>query len=257
MLLVDVGPNFVDTRPSVPTIIANLDPRLRLSLALVWAMIMAVLNQLQALAFAWFISLFFLCLAKPNFKITIKRILGVNFFLLLIWLFTPFTLPGSPFFTLGPLVASVEGVRLAFIVTIKANALICLFLATFNKLSPSVFAYALQSLYIPQSFVLVILFTHHSLQILQRQWQSLNNAIKLRAFKPRFNWHTYKTIATLLGTLLLYSFEHAKDAYDALLLRNFSGTFFPPKKFSLQKYDFIFLFIGILVMIIMLYLELF
>ena len=241
---------------SIQTLTATLDPRLRLGLALVLAMIMAALNQWQALSFAWLSSLFLLYLAHPNLKITLKRLLGVNFFLLLIWLFTPFATPGTPIYTLGPLQASYEGIWLSFLVTIKANALTCLFLAAFADLTPSVFVYALQSLHIHQKFVFLLLFTYHSLELLKLEWQALNSAVKLRGFQASFNWHTYKTIATLLGSLLLRSFAHAKRAHEAMLLRGFAGHFFAPREFKIQKQDILFSCLSFSLILIILYLEL-
>ena len=242
---------------SLKILAKTLDPRLRLTVALVLAMIMAALNQLQALSFAWLSSLFLLSLAHPNLKTTLKRLLGVNLFLAFIWVFTPFATPGTPVFTLGPLSASYAGIWLSFLVTIKANALTCLFLAAFTDLTPSVFVYVLQSLNIPQRFVFLLLFTHHSLELLQREWQALTEAIKLRGFVGKFNWHTYKTMATLLGSLLLHSFDHARRAHEAMLLRGFNGQFFAPRDFHLQRQDLFFLGFSLILGVLMIYLELF
>jgi len=69
----------------------------------------------------------------------------------------------------------------------------------------------------------------------------LYNAMKVRAFKPTTNVHTYRSYAYLIGMLVLKSYEHSEKIYQAMLCRGFKGKFPLLDHFTrLTKKDLIF-----------------
>ncbi|MBQ7585952.1 MAG: energy-coupling factor transporter transmembrane protein EcfT [Desulfovibrionaceae bacterium] len=221
--------------------LASLDPRVRVASLMVIASLMAVITKLLWAMGSLIFGLFLLLLARPNLKLTLKRFFGVNFFLVLLFLFTIFSTPGKPVFSMGFLSASEPGLNLSLLIIFKANALLATFLALMWKLELSRLAQGLQGLKVPANFIFLLIFTSRILNLLQREWQTLLRAAKLRGFEPKTNLHTYKTLATLLGILLLKSLDQAKRSYEALLLRGFAGKFLAPYPLKLKTLDYLWL----------------
>ena len=65
-------------------------------------------------------------------------------------------------------------------------------------------------------------------------------AARLRGFRPRSSMHTYRTLASLLGLLLVRSYERAQRTREAMLLRGFAGRFHSVARFSVGAPDLAF-----------------
>ena len=63
--------------------------------------------------------------------------------------------------------------------------------------------------------------------------------MKVRAFHPRTDLHTYRSYAYLVGMLLLRSYERSRRIYQAMLLRGFRGTFWTLHHFRAGRSDFV------------------
>ena len=227
----------VSRKPSQMDFLRSLNPRLRLILAIFYSVSTALASSPDALALTALIALCLLILARPAGRDLLQRFVTVNTFVLFLWLITPFTSPGPPLFTLGPLTASVQGVRLATLVTVKANILTALFIALLGGMSISSLGHALETLHVPCKLTFLLLFTERSFHLLLGQWQSLQQAAKLRGFVARTNLRSYLTIAQLLGILLIRSLDHARKAREALLLRGFTGHFRSTESMPLRGSD--------------------
>ncbi len=217
----------------------TLDPRLRLILLILFSVCCALSMHPLTLTFLALTSLLLLILARPRLRDLQKRFCAVNTFILFLWLITPITTQGTPCAQIGPFVASVEGVQLATLVTVKANILTGFFIALLGGMSISTLGHALGALHVPAKLTFLLLFTERSFYLLFSQWQSLQQAAKLRGFVAGTNLRSYLTIAQLLGILLIRSLDHARKAHEALLLRGFSGTFRSTWTFQIRARDLI------------------
>ena len=208
----------------------TLDTRLRLILLILFSVCCALSMRPLTLAFLALTSLLLLILARPRLRDLQKRFCAVNTFILFLWLITPITTQGTPCVQIGPFVASVEGVQLATLVTVKANILTGFFIALLGGMSISTLGHALGALHVPAKLTFLLLFTERSFY---------QQAAKLRGFVAGTNLRSYLTIAQLLGILLIRSLDHARKAHEALLLRGFSGTFRSTWTFQIRARDLI------------------
>ena len=220
-----------------PSLLTRTDPRLRVLLTCLLSLIASCTFSYTALLLQALMAFTLLFLAHPPLGPLLSRFATVTLFLLFLWLFTPFTTPGSVVFSLGPLHCTQEGLLLATQVTIKANLLTALFTALIATMDISTLGHALHALHVPAKLTFLLLFCERSLHLLSTEWQNLSNAARLRAFEARCTLHSYKTIASLLGILVIRSLDHAKRAHEALLLRGFNGQFFSHHRFSLTLRD--------------------
>ena len=80
----------------------------------------------------------------------------INIFVLFIWFFTPWTTPGESMWE-GSWFTK-EGVVLSLLVTLKVNALFCIFYTLVSSMSFSQLAAGLNQLGFPDKLVAMILF---------------------------------------------------------------------------------------------------
>ncbi|MBQ7457428.1 MAG: cobalt ECF transporter T component CbiQ [Desulfovibrio sp.] len=217
--------------------IDSLDPRIRVVLALLLSLETALLSHLQALLPLLLCALILLVIAKPAANDLVRRLCTVNVFIAFLWLFIPWTTPGTPAATLCGLEIHNEGLCLATLITIKANTIALFCLALISSMTTTTVGHALRSLHVSEQLVFLLLFAERSLALLRTEWRHLNEAATLRGFTPRFSLHTYKTLAALLAILLLRSVDHAKRSQEALMLRNFQGVFFVARTQSIKPFD--------------------
>jgi len=199
--------------------------------------VVAVADKFACLTAAACFSLVLLVVARLSLKEVFFRLLAVNVFIAFLWLFLPFTYGGEELFRLGPLQASREGVVFALLITVKSNAIIVALIALLATTPVITLGHALSHLYVPNKLIHLLFFTVRYLQVLHSEYDRLRNAMKIRAFKPRTNVHTYKSLAYLIGMLLVKSFDRADRIRKAMLCRGFQGEFYLLSHFDLQKSD--------------------
>jgi cobalt/nickel transport system permease protein len=62
----------------------------------------------------------------------------------------------------------------------------------------------------------------------------------VRGFRMRADWHTYRTLGNLAGTLLVRGHERAQRVHQAMLARGFDGTFRSLHRFTTHLRDVLF-----------------
>lgn len=203
----------------------KLDTRCKLVAAAVHALCTALLTTLPAATGVLLFSCMLLVAAQLPLNALIRRFVLVNFFTLLLWCFLPFTTPGETLHTFGPLTATVQGVALATLITLKTNAIIAAFIALAATSGVSATGAALEALRVPRKLTLLFLFTWRYVHVIAEEYQRLATAARIRGFVPGTNLHTYRTTANLAAMVLVRSWERAERVNNAMRLRGFTGTF--------------------------------
>lgn len=201
----------------------GLDPRTCLLCACAFSIVAACLDDLEAALVALALSLLLLPLVWKKRVHLARRLFTANLFILFLWFITPFTTPGDTLWKWGILNCTSQGVDLALLVTIKANALALVFLSLIAQMPLSSLGSALHALHCPEKLAWIFLLMSRNIQLLKDEWQKLVNAAKLRCFQPRNNMRTYRTIGSLFGILLIRAFERSRTLHEAMLLRAYSG----------------------------------
>ncbi|MBQ9453848.1 MAG: cobalt ECF transporter T component CbiQ [Desulfovibrio sp.] len=221
--------------------IHHLDPRLRISCAMCLAICFSMLRSLAGCLTGLFIGVVLLVLSRPQWRPIRRRLMTINIFVLFLWCITPLTTPGTALIQYGAIDVSLEGTQLALLVTLKANAIACIFLTLICTMSITEAGHALECLRCPNKLVFLFLFTARYLHVIAKEWSILFTSAKLRGFIPHTNILTYRTLASLLGLLLVRSYMRAQRVHDAMLLRGFTGHFRTITTFRTRPFDFYFL----------------
>ncbi|MBS3764852.1 MAG: cobalt ECF transporter T component CbiQ, partial [Planctomycetes bacterium] len=106
--------------------IHRLDPRPRILAGLVFAVMIALSERFCVLGSALAISLLVAMAAHLPPRATLRRMLGVNIFVLVLFLVLPFSYEGTSFFEIGPLSYSRAGLFKVMRVGLKCNAIVLL-----------------------------------------------------------------------------------------------------------------------------------
>lgn len=237
------------------SLLHRIDPRVRLVTAAGSAVCLALLHTREAAAAGLGMGALLLLLSRPPWRAIARRLLAVNAFLLFLCLLTPFSVAGVAAIHLGPLPATWEGLRFSLLLWLKSNALAIFFLALVATLPVPTTGYALQRLHCPAKLVFLFLFAGRYIHDVAEEWQTMLTAARLRGFRARTDAHTYRTLASLLGLLLLRGFDRARRVHEAMLLRGFRQRFACVTPFCAHPRDALFVLALTLGMAVLVWLE--
>jgi len=218
----------------------RLDPRVKLVTFLPYVFVIALMEGVRYPTLALLLSVSMIILARVDTRKLLNRLVVANIFILFLWLFLPFNYPGRAFVGLGPFTATREGMLFATAITLKANAIILATIALLGTSQVFSLAHALVHLRLPDKLVHLFFFFYRYISVLHDEYTRLKRAMRVRAFNPGTNMHTYKTYAYLVGMLIVRSFDHSQRIYQAMLCRGFQGKFPVMSHFQMQQRDYLF-----------------
>jgi cobalt/nickel transport system permease protein len=224
----------------------RLDPRAKILIAALFSLVVALTYDLAILTAAAIVAVAGLAAARLSLKKVWWRLVVVNGFILVMWLFLPFTTPGTTLFTVLGLKATVEGIGYAVLITVKSNTIVLACIVLLSTSSVFNLVHALHYLYVPDKLVHIFFFSFRYLHVINLEYIRLTNAMKVRCFTPRNNLHTYKSFAYLIGMLILKSYERSRRVYNAMLCRGFKGRFYVLEHGKFQVSDWLFFIISLL-----------
>ncbi len=205
--------------------VGRLDPRVRVILTVAFSVVVVMCREFPALGLALAAAIVLAVAARLPLGPTCKRVLAVDAFVVATIAMLPFTVPGEAAFSLGPLVASDEGLRRAAAIGLRANAVILMVLALLGTMEMGVLGHALGHLGVPAKLTRLFLFTVRYIGVLEREYGRLRQAMKARAFRLRNRRHTYRSMGYLLGMLLVRSLGRSERIVAAMKCRGFQGRF--------------------------------
>ena len=205
------------------SLVAGLDPRVRLLAALVVVAGIIALSTPLALGTALGGGLVLVALARLPATLLRHRLMHVEGFMLVLLVLLPFTTPGTAVLTLGPLAASGEGLTRAFIIALKVNAAMLSTFALLGSLEPVRLGRAAAQLGLPEKLVHLFLFAVRYVGVFQAEATRLVEAMRARAFVLRSDRHTWRTLGNLAGLMLVRSLERAERVEEAMRCRGYAG----------------------------------
>lgn len=203
----------------------RLDPRCKVLAAACTTIPLALIQHIESAAAAFVIALLILALARLPIRPLLRRMAIVNLFIGLLWLFLPFSTPGTHLTQVGPFTASIEGIQLAALITLKSNAIILIFISLIGTSTITATGSALAALRVPDKLALLFLFTWRYIHVIAQEYDRLSTAARIRGFAPATNMHTYRTYANLAAMVLVRSWDRAERVNNAMRLRGFTGSF--------------------------------
>jgi cobalt/nickel transport system permease protein len=233
------------------SLIHRLDPRVKIVVAFLFSVLVAVSNRFVVLVSALVLGFYMALLARLSVNQLLARLVPVNLFIIFLWFFLPFTLEGKPLFSAGPLVGTREGVLYAARISIKSNAIMAGLIALVASTSLSTLGHAMHDLKIPKKLVHLFFFTYRYIGVIHQEYLRLMGAMKVRGFCPGTNMHTYRSFAYLVGMLLVRSSDRAERVHNAMLCRGFTGNLYSLSAFSLKSHDVVSLIVMLVFILVL------
>jgi len=236
--------------------IHRLDPRARLVVMVAFALVVALSTQPAVQVAALLVGLAVLAAARPDVRATLKRLAAVNSFMVMLIVLLPASTPGSPFFALGPLSFSREGLAKAAAIAARCNAIVFVFTGLVSTIELPTLGHAFRHLRVPDKLSHLFLLAVRYVDLLHREYARLRSSMKARGFKPRACLHTYRTFGYLVGMVLFRSFNRSERVFNAMRCRGFNGRFRVMSHFAAGRNDLYFGIISIAVLLALGYYEL-
>ena len=215
----DIG--YMDTLASGNSPLHRLDPRAKLVTTLFFIMTVVSFGKYTVLAFIPFFiyPMFLISVGGLPVGYLLKKVLLVFPFAILLGIFNPI-IDREIVVNIGTIDisggwVSFISILLRFILTITA-ALLLIALTGFNAVCE-----ALTKLGVPRPFVVQLLFFYRYLFVLTDEAQRMERARALRSFHS--GYMRYRTFISIVGHLLLRTFDRAERIYHAMCCRGFDG----------------------------------
>ena len=222
------------------SIIHRLDPRIRLSLTVLYSFVVALSYQFSVLVLALSISSILVLIARIRIQEILKRLIIVNALFLLLWLVLPLTFKGEALARMGSLAISRPGVILAAQITLKSNAILIAVIALITTMSFSTLGHSMYRLRVPEKIVYLLLMTYRYIFVIEEEYLRLMRAIKIRGFRPGTNTNTYRTYSYVIGMLFVRAAARAERVHQAMQCRGFNGKFYSLQEFQASATGWIF-----------------
>jgi cobalt/nickel transport system permease protein len=236
-------------------IVARFDPRARVVAAVAFAVVVVSLERWGALVGASVIAVFAAMLARPPWASVLRRLLAMDGLMLLVLASLPFAVPGEPLMHWGGFVASREGLLQALAIAAKANAILLMLMAMVGSIPTVKLGHALQRLHVPATLAHLLLFTIRYLDVLGAEYARLRRAMTARAFRPRTDRHTWRSLGWLVGMLLVRSFERAERVLAAMKCRGYTGRMPTLHHLRFRPVDGLFALTGSATLCVLIWLE--
>jgi len=204
----------------------SFDPRGRLVAAVAFAIAVVAVRGVGSAALALLLAAALARLAGVRLVLALRRLGAMEATLAVLVATLPFSVPGEPLLRVGPLVASDAGLARAAAVLCKANAVVLAMLALVGTQEASRMGWAMHRLRVPGALVHLLLFTVRYLGVLDAEYARLRAAMRARAFRPRSDAHTLRSLGNLVGMLLVRSAERAERVMAAMRCRGFTGRLY-------------------------------
>lgn len=215
----------------------KLDPRVKIVIFIPFVFSIVFFQSIRQALAGLLISILMSFSAKLNLKRLASRLIAINVPIMVLWFFLPFSYPGEIIFEIGRFSVTNEGVRYTFLITLKANVIVLSTISLIGTSEIFSLAHALIHLKAPSKIVHLFFFFYRYISVIHEEYNRLKRAMIVRCFKPGTNVQTYKSIAYLVGMLLVKSYDRSQRIYNAMLCRGFKGRFFVLDHFSIRKED--------------------
>ncbi|TKB26263.1 cobalt ECF transporter T component CbiQ [Desulfopila sp. IMCC35006] len=221
------------------------DPKVKVIVAAAYITVAAISNSFAVVSLALALAFLLLLLSRLDLRQVGKRLLAANTFTLFLWLTLPLTYGGEELTRLGAFSLSVEGIRLAALISLKTNCIVLSLITLLGTSRIASLGHALEGLHVSRRLCFMLLFSYRYIFVIYQEYQKLKRAAGMRCFVPATNIHTYRTYGYLFGMTLVRSWNRATRVHQAMLLRGFNGRLIPLEQRTVASNDIVFLVIGL------------
>jgi len=177
--------------------------------------------------------------SKIPFSFVLVHLRWVLFFVLALFVVISLTVPGNLLVRLSFLGISQEGVKLSLLISLRAISAALLIFPMIGTTRFDLTLKALQKIKIPDKLIQLLMFTYRYIFLFLDEEKRIFIGANSRGWVRKTNLSSLKTIGSLVGMLLVHSFERTEHIRDAMISRGYNGRLKILDEFSLSPKDFI------------------
>ena len=213
----------------------ELDPRVRICCAVSFAFLIAMVTTPPAASLALLVGIVAYAASSLPCRVLLKRLLPLN--LMLGMLVLLLILPCVRFSDGNLTLTDAHPLERSLLLLLKSNAILLVITVFFSTIPPTVLGHSLECMRFPVKLTRLLLFTVRYLDVMHFEYRRLRDAMKVRGFVSKANYHTIHSLANLVGMLLVRAFDRAERIEAAMACRGFTGKFHVTHPLQLQSYD--------------------
>ncbi len=222
------------------------EPRTKLIGLIIFIFTIAFLSQIRLLLIALSIAGLLFAISKIPLSFLLKSLRIPAFFIAIIGIMLIFFSSGTTLFSIGPINIKKEGLEAAATIGIRFFSIITLVIVLFGTTQFVSLMKALRSFGLSNILIDMAIFTYRYLFELLEQLEQLQLSMRLRGFKKNKLKNITK-IASLMGTLLIRSYEKSERVYNAMALRGYGQQAYYTTDLKAEVYDLLSLIAIILI----------
>ena len=219
--------HLIDRYYYLDSFIHKLDPRAKLVGILILVFSIVLLKNVFACMIALIVSLILLLLSRLPLRFAFEQLKYGLIFLLA--LFVTMMIFGHK-----PLEMLLRAI----------SALILIFIA-FATSRFDVSIKALNCIGFPNKLTQILMFSYRYIFVFAEEYEKLNLSLKMKCFERKTNIFTFDTIAKIIASLFIRSYERAENVYKAMVLKGYKGNPGMLSDFRLTLRDFLFIAISL------------
>lgn len=222
------------------SVLHRIDPRVRMLCVLATSIGIAVTPRLEPLSVAAVAALCLALLARIPLPLLWRRLWVLNGFMIIVLASLPLSVDGEAVWQYAALTFSREGLEQAARIALTGNILVLLLTALVATMEPVVMAHALLHLRVPEKLVRILMFAIRYIDVLNRSRQRIARSMKARGYIARFDAHSLRSSAHMVGSLVAESMDRAQRIERAMRVRGWNGRFPVLHHFHSAPRDFVF-----------------
>lgn len=207
------------------------DVRCKLASLLLYAFLVAALQQLFYALLALLISVLALLLARTPIDKALGRFLAISGFMGMFLVVMPFSVPVHPgdgllvFSGLENFPFNLRGLELAATLFAKGVAIALLSELLLGSTPLPVTLQGLAGLGAPRILGQLVMLSHRYIHVFSSEARRMATGMQVRGFRKRTSLPTLRALANFLGMLLVRSFERTEQVMDAMRARGYRGGY--------------------------------
>ena len=171
------------------------------------------------------ITLIFYVISRLPWSFLRQRLRYPGWFLLGIVIFLPFIAGETVLWEWGVVSVRLEGCLAVILISVRFFCILVLALILFGTAPFLIMIKAMGQLGLPLVLGDMMLLSYRYLTEFGDRLKTLKIASRLRGFNPkRFSWRNIQTLAALMGTLLVRTYEQSERVYQAMRLRGYGHS---------------------------------
>lgn len=230
----------LDRYATLDSPIHRWEPRTKLIGLLILVFAFSTVQEWRLLPVMYLITVALFVLSRLPGHYLRSRLKLPGYFIAFLVILLPFISGSTELFRIGPLALRTEGVFNALIIASRFICIIAVTLVLFGTAPFLTSIKALRSLGLPDILADMILLTYRYLFEMADTLHAMRTAIRLRGFNGRkFSTDNLKTLASLIGSLLVRSYEQSEQVYSAMVLRGYGTGNLAADVFPAQTKDWL------------------